>query len=146
VLKYRPLHFAAAGDKKTAKSTSIVSSTAPVSGSVKATPAQFHFHSHSEHIVAGAEYALEMHIVHFVKGDQLPACGEKGCPIVLGVMIGLTNDEAEVNPALRKIISAMPLHEGSSNTINGILDVNVLLPRNRTYVTYEGSLTAPPCT
>jgi carbonic anhydrase len=107
---------------------------------------QFHFHSHSEHVLAGAEYALEMHIVHFVKGGQLPACGSKGCPVVLGVMIALTNDEAEVNPALRKIIAAMPLDEGSSSTVNGTIDVNNLLPSNRTYVTYEGSLTAPPCT
>lgn len=51
---------------------------------VKATPAQFHFHTHSEHIINGAEYPLEMHIVHFIKKDQLPACGDAGCPVVLG--------------------------------------------------------------
>jgi carbonic anhydrase len=113
---------------------------------VKATPAQFHFHTHSEHVVAGAEYALEMHIVHVIKGDQLPACGDKGCPVVLGIMFALTNDESKVSPELRKIIDAMPLNEGDSNTIQGTIDVNALLPSNRTYVTYEGSLTAPPCT
>uniref|UniRef100_A0A383WA83 Carbonic anhydrase n=1 Tax=Tetradesmus obliquus TaxID=3088 RepID=A0A383WA83_TETOB len=134
------------GDKKTATPTSIVSSSAPVSGSVEATPAQFHFHSHSEHVLAGAEYALEMHIVHFIKGDQLPACGTKGCPVVLGVMLALTNDESKVSPELRRIIEAMPLNEGDSATIKGDLNVNALLPANRTYVTYEGSLTAPPCT
>jgi carbonic anhydrase len=95
---------------------------------------------------AGAEYALEMHIVHFVKNDQLPACGAKGCPVVLGVMLALTNDESKVSPELRKIINAMPLNEGESAAIEGTLDVEALLPSNRTYVTYEGSLTAPPCT
>jgi carbonic anhydrase len=87
-----------------------------------------------------------MHIVHFVKGDQLPACGEKGCPVVLGVMFALTNDESKVSPELRTIINAMPLDEGKNNTIQGTINVDALLPANRTYVTYEGSLTTPPCT
>ncbi|WIA22790.1 hypothetical protein OEZ86_009742 [Tetradesmus obliquus] len=134
------------GDINTAKATSIITSSDAVKGRVKATPAQFHFHSHSEHIVSGAEYALEMHIVHFVKKDQLPACGDAGCPVVLGVMLALTNDENLVTPELRKIIEAMPLNEGETAAIPGSIDVNALLPANRTYVTYEGSLTAPPCT
>jgi carbonic anhydrase len=97
-------------------------------------------------MLAGASYALEMHIVHFVKGDQLPACGDAGCPVVLGVMLDLTNVESAVSPELRKIINAMPLDEGNNNTIRGTINVNALLPANRTYVTYEGSLTTPPCT
>jgi carbonic anhydrase len=140
------LAFQDAGDKNTTKPTSIVSSTAPVNGSVKATPAQFHFHSHSEHVLAGAEYALEMRIVHFVREDQLPACGDKGCPVVLGVMLALANNESKVSPELRKIFNAMPLNEGDNSTIQGTINVDALLPSNRTYVTYEGSPTAPPCT
>jgi carbonic anhydrase len=96
--------------------------------------------------VAGANYALEMHIVHFIKGDQLPACGDKGCPVVLGIMLALTNDESKVSPELRKIFNAMPLNEGDNSTIQGTIDVDALLPSNLTYATYEGSLTAPPCT
>jgi carbonic anhydrase len=134
------------GDIKTARPTSIITSSSPATSRVKATPAQFHFHTHSEHIISGAEFALELHIVHFIKKDQLPACGDAGCPVVLGVMLALTNDESKVSPELRKIINAMPLDEGSSDQITGTLDLNALLPANRTYVTYEGSLTAPPCT
>eukprot|EP00882_Tetradesmus_deserticola_P008549 GHRQ01009014.1.p1 GENE.GHRQ01009014.1~~GHRQ01009014.1.p1 ORF type:complete len:334 (+),score=119.30 GHRQ01009014.1:69-1070(+) len=133
------------GAKDKATPTSILSSSAPVSGSVTAVPAQFHFHTHSEHVIAGAEYALEMHIVHFVKSDQLPACGDPGCPVVLGIMMAQTDDESKVSPELRKIINAMPHNEGETATIKDTIDVGALLPENRTYATYEGSLTTPPC-
>lgn len=89
---------------------------------------------------------MEMHIVHFIKSDQLPACTGKGCPVVLGVMLALTDNEAEVKPQLRALINAMPLNEGAVGTIPGDLDVNALLPADRSYFTYEGSLTTPPCT
>ncbi|KAF6265509.1 alpha carbonic anhydrase [Scenedesmus sp. NREL 46B-D3] len=134
------------GDKNSAVPTSIISGGSDsVTDRVKAIPAQFHFHTHSEHVVAGAEYAMEMHIVHFVKSDQLPACADPGCPVVLGVMLAQTDDESKVSPELRKIIDAMPLYQGKTNTIEGTVDLGALLPQNRTYVTYEGSLTTPPC-
>jgi carbonic anhydrase len=78
-----------------------------------------------------------MHIVHFIKPDQLPACGDIGCPVVLGMLLALTNNESDVTPALRKVIEAMPLNEGENRTINGTLDVDAMLPRNRAYFTYE---------
>ncbi|KAF6265506.1 alpha carbonic anhydrase [Scenedesmus sp. NREL 46B-D3] len=112
---------------------------------VTATPAQFHFHTRSEHVVSGIVYPLEMHIVHFIKSDQLPACGEPGCPVVLGVLLELTNDESKVSPALRQIVTAMPLNEGENTTIPASININSLLPSSRTYLTYEGSLTTPPC-
>lgn len=139
--------FLFAGDRKKATAVSVLSnSTGPISF-VKATPAQLHFHTHSEHIISGASYPLEMHIVHFIKPDQLPACpAPNGCPVVLGVFFALTDREDDVSPELRRLIEAMPLNEGQSQTVKGIVDVNALLPSSRTYFTYEGSLTTPPCT
>eukprot|EP00775_Hariotina_reticulata_P003380 gene3380-3655_t len=120
--------------------------TGPISF-VKATPAQLHFHTHSEHVISGASYPLEMHIVHFIKPDQLPACpAPSGCPVVLGMFFALIDREDEVSPELRRLIEAMPLTEGQSQTVKGTVDVNELLPSSRTYFTYEGSLTTPPCT
>lgn len=120
--------------------------TGPISF-VKATPAQLHFHTHSEHIISGASYPLEMHIVHFIKPEQLPACpAPDGCIVVLGILFALTDQEEEVSPALRQLIEAMPLNENNSKAVEGTVNVNGLLPNNRTYFTYEGSLTSPPCT
>uniref|UniRef100_A0A383W3S8 Carbonic anhydrase n=1 Tax=Tetradesmus obliquus TaxID=3088 RepID=A0A383W3S8_TETOB len=134
------------GDIATAKATSVLQAGSSGKATyVKAAPAQLHFHTHSEHVVSGYVYPMEMHIVHFVKKDQLPACGDAGCPVVLGVMLALTNDESKVTPELRKVIEAMPLNEGRNATIQGALDVDALLPKDRSYFTYEGSLTTPPC-
>jgi hypothetical protein len=88
-----------AGSAKTATAASILNGKGAVSY-VKATPAQFHFHSHSEHVMSGAEYPLEMHIVHFIKPDQLPSCPAPGCPAVVGVMLALTDKEDEVRLTL----------------------------------------------
>lgn len=52
----------ASGDKSSATGASILSGTGPVTGTVKATPSQFHFHTHSEHLVNGMQYPLELHI------------------------------------------------------------------------------------
>jgi len=88
--------------------------------------------------------------VHFIKPDQLPVCanvsGLPGCPVVLGVMLALTLKEDEVKPELRAVIDAMPMNEGGKATISGDLNVNALLPDDKSYFTYEGSLTTPPCT
>eukprot|EP00775_Hariotina_reticulata_P003382 gene3382-3656_t len=135
-----------AGDKQKATAVSVLNGTGPISF-VKATPAQLHFHTHSEHVISGASYPLEMHIVHFIQPDQLPACpAPSGCPVVLGIFFALTDREDEVSPELRRLIEAMPLNEGQSQTVKGTVDVNELLPSSRTYFTYEGSLTTPPCT
>jgi hypothetical protein len=37
-----------------------------------------------------------MHIVHFIKEDQLAGCGDAGCPVVLGIFMALTENEDEV--------------------------------------------------
>ena len=94
----------------------------------------------------GARYPLEMHIVHFVKKDQLPACGDSGCPVVLGIMLALTDNEDEVAPELRALIETMPLNEGEKANLTRDIDINALLPKDMSYFTYEGSLTTPPCT
>lgn len=125
------------GDRNKATGLSVINGAGPATGTVQAIPAQFHFHAHSEHVMNGAQFPLEMHIVHFINKDQLPACGDAGCPAVLGIMLELTQDEKEVKPELRKIIKAMPLDEGKSATIDGKINVNNLLPANRTYITYE---------
>jgi hypothetical protein len=44
-----------------------------------------------------------MHIVHFIKKDQLAVCGDAGCPVVLGIFMALTENEDEVRMRLFSI-------------------------------------------
>ncbi|GLC40446.1 hypothetical protein PLESTB_001346800 [Pleodorina starrii] len=90
--------------------------------------------------------AVRMHIVHRVTG--LPACDAAGgCIMVTGVLFELGSGGD--NPLLEAIWEAMPLREGAINFLRAGADIRLgdLLPplSTRNYVTYEGSLTTPPC-
>jgi carbonic anhydrase len=108
-------------------------STARIDG-IEYALLQFHFHSPSEHTLAGESTEMELHLVH---------SDEAGSLAVLGVMLV----EGDENAAYHPIRAALPLEEGDPVTVDGVLvDVESLLPQDRSAVGYPGSLTTPPCT
>ena len=94
---------------------------------------QFHFHSPSENTVDGQPYAMEMHLVH--KNDQ-------GQLAVVGVFLKAGAD----NAALAKAWDHMPDHAGHTEQAATVsINPGELLPANRAYRRFNGSLTTPPC-
>lgn len=94
---------------------------------------QFHFHTPSENKIEGKQYPMEMHLVH--KTDD----GKLG---VLAVMI----EEGSENPVYDKFWSKMPEHAGEPEELaNVTLNPLDLLPEDKHYYHFMGSLTTPPC-
>jgi carbonic anhydrase len=94
---------------------------------------QFHFHSPSETLWHKQSFPLEIHFVHQ---------GKDGTLAVLGVFV----KGGEENPAIAEIVKNMPAEEKKEFAVK---DVNInpaqLLPENKRYFAYMGSLTTPPC-
>ncbi len=94
---------------------------------------QFHFHAPSEHTLNGQNTAMEMHLVHRSAEGKLA---------VVGVMI----NQGETNHAYDLVWDYMPANSGSTIEINSVtVNANDLLPTERSYYHYVGSLTTPPC-
>lgn len=92
----------------------------------------FHFHAPSEHTVEGRHYPVELHFVH---------ANAQGNLAVVAVMLGETSRASEVYAALER---TMPREARVGEPAR--FDPYALLPHSRTYATYSGSLTTPPCT
>jgi len=94
---------------------------------------QFHFHSPSENTVSGKPFDMEMHLVHKSKDGDLA---------VVGVFI----KQGKENPTLKPTWKNMPSKAGAHKMIAGVnLNASNLLPRNKAYSHFKGSLTTPPC-
>lgn len=98
------------------------------------TLGQFHFHAKSEHELNGAQAALEAHFVcRSVWSDHY---------IVIGVMI----EEGASNPFLAQFVNKLPATADQTVKDDALTYIPFdLLPSNKSYFTYEGSLTTPPC-
>jgi len=95
---------------------------------------QFHFHTPSENNINGNSYPLEAHFVHASKDGKLA---------VVAVMF----KEGEENKVLNKIWSKFPLTLNKKTNLElSADDINNLMPKNKDYYKFEGSLTTPPCT
>ncbi len=95
--------------------------------------AQYHFHSPSEHTVKGKQYPMEMHLVHKSADGRLA---------VVAVLI----EEGAHNAAFDPVWANLPKQKGVETHLEHVLvDMDDLLPADRSTYRYEGSLTTPPC-
>lgn len=93
---------------------------------------QFHFHRPSEERINGRQYDMVAHLVHKDADGKLA---------VVAVLLERGRDQA----LIQTIWNNLPLEKGEPLTAPGLLDLNQLLPEDRSYFTYMGSLTTPPC-
>jgi carbonic anhydrase len=94
---------------------------------------QFHFHSPSEHHLDGRDFPLEAHLVHQ---------DEHGNLAVVAVLF----EEAAPNDLINLVWASMPGGLGQRRMLGNAITAMGLLPANRHYLRYSGSLTTPPCT
>ncbi len=93
---------------------------------------QFHFHSPSENTINGKSYPMEAHYVHV---------DDKGNLAVVALMF----EEGGSNAVLEKVWPNVPQVENGKAALRPEVSAAELLPRNRDYYRFDGSLTTPPC-
>ena len=96
---------------------------------------QFHFHHPSEESVNGKLADMDAHLVHKSADGKLAV-----------VAVRMTMDQGEANATMATIWEHLPVKTGDHDQITGTINPGGLLPADRRYWTYMGSLTTPPCT
>ena len=94
--------------------------------------AQFHFHRPSEERIDGRQFDRVVHLVHKDPEGRLA---------VVAVLL----ERGSAQPVVQKIWNNLPLEKGEEVPARDTLDLGALLPSERSYFTYMGSLTTPPC-
>lgn len=94
---------------------------------------QFHFHRPSEETIHGKASDMVAHLVH---------ADAEGHLAVVAVLL----ERGKENALIRELWKNIPKEKGKE-TLRGDVKINVadLLPKDRGYYTFEGSLTTPPC-
>ncbi|MBI4742045.1 MAG: carbonic anhydrase family protein [Betaproteobacteria bacterium] len=94
---------------------------------------QFHFHKPSEERINGKAYDMVVHLVHKAKDGRLA---------VVAVML----QGGKEQKTIRALWSNWPLEQNKPTVKSDVsIDPSQLLPKNRSYYTFTGSLTTPPC-
>lgn len=93
---------------------------------------QFHFHLPSEERIAGRSFAMVAHLVHKSADGRLA---------VVAVLL----EPGSANAIVQAVWNNLPLEKGEPVVARKSLELSALLPEDRGYYTYMGSLTTPPC-
>lgn len=93
---------------------------------------QFHFHTPSEEMVNGKSYPMVAHMVHKNGEGKL-------------AVVAVLFKEGKENTALKPVFAGLPAKEGGKQALAAGFNPTDLLPVDRAYYKYTGSLTTPPC-
>ena len=103
-------------------------------GSQRYSLQQFHFHTPGGDRIAGEEFPMAAHLLHKSASGQLLA-------IVVPFRLGADN------PLLAHVFSRIPGQQDGDHVVTSEqVSALALLPKDRGYFRYSGSLTASPCT
>ncbi len=94
---------------------------------------QIHFHESSEHIVNGVKYPAEIHLVHQSDSKKL-------------TVLGILCMEGHESQLFEFFESFLPIEGGQFKKIDKAIDLLNLFPEDKSFYSYRGSLTTPPCT
>jgi carbonic anhydrase len=93
---------------------------------------QLNFRRPSEERIQGRQFDMGAHLVH--KDSQ-------GRVAVVAVLL----ERGGAHPLVQAVWNNLPLEKGEELAASSALDLNQLLPQDKRYYTYMGSLTTPPC-
>lgn len=96
---------------------------------------QFHFHHPAEEAVKGKLSDMVVHLVHKSADGKMAV-----------VAVRLTEDRGSPNAVLATLWEHLPTTTGATDKTTDMVNPGGLLPPDRGYWTYMGSLTIPPCT
>jgi carbonic anhydrase len=128
---YRPTGFRVIDNGHTVQVNVAPGNTIEVTGK-RYELTQFHFHRPSEERINGKPFDMVAHLVHRSVDGRLA---------VVAVLL----ERGSAQAVVQTVWNNLPLEKGDEVTAKGALDLNALLPSDRRYYTYMGSLTTPPC-
>ena len=95
---------------------------------------QFHFHKPAEERIGGRSYDMVAHLVHKDVDGRL-------------AVVAILFDAGAENPFIRRLWPYLPLEPGVETRLPAVkVELDKLLPEDKAYYTFMGSLTTPPCT
>ncbi len=131
--QYRPSSLKIANDGHTVR-VRFANGSRLLIGEEPFTLQQFHFHTPGGDRIHGEEFPMAAHFLHKSSSGQLLA------------LVVLFRQGAE-NASLAALWPRIPLRADGDHLVGGALvDALQLLPPERSYLRYQGSLTASPCT
>ena len=106
-----------------------------LAGGVRYDLVEFDFHHPGETAVKGKLSDMEVHLLHKSAEGKLAI-----------LSVRLVEDTSNPNAVLAALWPHLPKNEGQSEKVTELVNPGGLLPSNRGYWTYDGSLSTPPCT
>lgn len=109
---------------------------------------EFHFHKPSEEAINGERTDMVAHLVHqhHDGGVAIVAVLMTTKPPVTSKKYWWGSDEVKGNSLIQTLWNNIPLVKGKVESPGIVIDVNQLLPSDKSYFAYMGSLSTPPCT
>jgi len=94
---------------------------------------QFHFHAPSEHTIDHRHYPMELHLVHHNERHE-------------AAVVAVFMEEGKHNPFFETFLEHAPAQIGEMvDDHEHFVNPSDLLPKDRSYYSYFGSYTTPPC-
>jgi carbonic anhydrase len=106
-----------------------------VAGGVRYNLEQFHFHHPSEEAIKGKLVDMDVHLLHRSEDGKIAV-----------IAVRMSEIRGDPNATLAALWEHLPATTGATENVTNMINPGGLLPTDRGYWTYTGSLSIPPCT